>query len=667
MQKDRQARFSAAALVTAAFLLLGAIVTLLPSAPRALFIPLALLFGLITAGLLLGIHGRTLSFPSLIAEMLAPAEDGGRDLERRSGMSGEYPPAAAVDLWFAELGELVTALKELNRKNRDISAILRTDAADLASSAEEVFGHSRTVSAKSGELNQSVIASREAVNEINAFIGRMSAIIETQSSSVEESSAAITEMTASINNIASITRQKQELADRMRAEAEEAARDVQAANEAFGGIREASGTIQDMSRLINDIAAQTNLLAMNASIEAAHAGEKGKGFAVVADEIRKLAGSASSYAATIEQSIRDIVGRISETAELNRKSGESSRAFAANIGEVAASMAETLQSIQQLNEGGSQLREAMENLMGVTGEVQEMNVTLTEKTGVIDRGIDAAAALSADTNREVDRITAVMNTVTNAVEDLVRLGGASGSHTDRIFTILAPYRAGGGGKRELRLVTAAWPPYIFERDGSPAGIDYDIFSAIFPSLGYDFRIEFLPWEECIRLVQELKADAVFSLNRTPEREEYLQFPSEYNSESESVLFKRRDAQHSFAGYEDLAGLRIGVIEGYSYSGGFMEESGFERVPAKSDETNLKRLADGSIDLCICDKFAGVYLARRAGIERELTYLQRAVNRSRLLVGFARSGEHEEIRRSYNRTLADLKSAGGWEKIIRAYS
>jgi ABC-type amino acid transport substrate-binding protein len=179
----------------------------------------------------------------------------------------------------------------------------------------------------------------------------------------------------------------------------------------------------------------------------------------------------------------------------------------------------------------------------------------------------------------------------------------------------------------------------------------------------DYRIEFLPWESCLDLVKNAKADAIFSLNRTAEREEYLLFPKECNALSQSVFFKRKGSSLRFDSYADLSDLRIGVIDGYEYSGGFMDQSGFTRVPSKSNEINLKRVAEGTIDLCICDKYLGLHAAKELGILDVLVPLERPVNQSELFTGFARTEGNTALVLAFDKAMKQLKTSGDYEKIL----
>ncbi|MEJ0048902.1 MAG: methyl-accepting chemotaxis protein [Rhodospirillales bacterium] len=79
--------------------------------------------------------------------------------------------------------------------------------------------------------------------------------------------------------------------------------ETRAASDSIGALTAAATAIDDVVRAIAAIASRTNLLALNATIEAARAGEAGRGFAIVAAEVKELSRQTAA-------STRDITARI---------------------------------------------------------------------------------------------------------------------------------------------------------------------------------------------------------------------------------------------------------------------------------------------------------------------------------------------------------------------
>ncbi len=163
-----------------------------------------------------------------------------------------------------------------------------------------------------------------------------------------------------------------------------------------------------MANLISDIAEQINLLSLNASIEAARAGEQGRGFAVVATEIGKLAGETSKAVEEIQNTISEVQGVFGVMAQGTKellaflsdtvtpdydsfvKVSEQYGKDAANVGnsadqiramaenmerafhEVSIAIESVAQAAQNTAENSMSIRQSVEHMSEVVGEVYEM-------------------------------------------------------------------------------------------------------------------------------------------------------------------------------------------------------------------------------------------------------------------------------------------------------
>lgn len=90
---------------------------------------------------------------------------------------------------------------------------------------------------------------------------------------------------------------------------------VKRTEDAYGSVHqlaELAGTIGTVVKLITELAEATNMLAINASIEAAHAGDKGRGFGVVASGVKQLSRDTRDATATISTRVAAIQNGVLE-------------------------------------------------------------------------------------------------------------------------------------------------------------------------------------------------------------------------------------------------------------------------------------------------------------------------------------------------------------------
>lgn len=166
-----------------------------------------------------------------------------------------------------------------------------------------------------------------------------------------------------------------------------------------------SDKIVEFVNIISGISSQTNLLALNASIEAARAGELGNGFAVVADEIRKLAESSNSSTSRIEELIKAIQNRISETVSKMQQ-------FQKSMDEQTKSIKDTENIFEKIKESTSKVSNEIIEVSNKT-KIIDTNAIILEQaiiniSNVIEQNAAASEEVSASTEEQVSSIDGIV-------------------------------------------------------------------------------------------------------------------------------------------------------------------------------------------------------------------------------------------------------------------
>jgi polar amino acid transport system substrate-binding protein len=119
-------------------------------------------------------------------------------------------------------------------------------------------------------------------------------------------------------------------------------------------------------------------------------------------------------------------------------------------------------------------------------------------------------------------------------------------------------------KKEITMcVDPDWEPYeVITKDGEHIGLGADFLALISEKIGKEFTL--VPtknWKESLEFAKEGKCEILSFLNSTPQREKFLDFTPTLYEESEVIV--ARDEVTFLAGFDALAGKKVGIVKGFN--------------------------------------------------------------------------------------------------------
>ena len=220
----------------------------------------------------------------------------------------------------------------------------------------------------------------------------------------------------------------------------------------------------------------------------------------------------------------------------------------------------------------------------------------------------------------------------------------------------------------VRLANGYWPPY----NGKllpEGGCDSQVIMETFALAGYEVEYGYFPWVRSYSLSATGEWDGTLAWDDTPSIQGEHWASAKPTSVQEWVFFYRKADNFSWNSLNDLQGKIIGITTGYKYSDTFVNlpEDSFTFLNSNSDETNLKMLVAGHIDVFPIEKNVGLYLIRQGFSEEEqnmITYDEKAISEfnSYLLLSKA-IPENEQRIKEFDQAFRKLIESGRYEKIM----
>jgi len=159
-----------------------------------------------------------------------------------------------------------------------------------------------------------------------------------------------------------------------------------------------------------------------------------------------------------------------------------------------------------------------------------------------------------------------------------------------------------------------WAPMNYTVNGEPSGYSIDFVRLVAKKAGLD--VEFIngpTWNEFLEMMKNGTLDVMVNIAKTPEREGFLEYTTEYSAIIDAV-FTKTERKNEFTKLADLKGKKVIVIKG------FFEEDMLKRyypeielVFADDTVSALKALAFGKGDAMVNSLQVGIYVMKLQGI------------------------------------------------------
>lgn len=225
----------------------------------------------------------------------------------------------------------------------------------------------------------------------------------------------------------------------------------------------------------------------------------------------------------------------------------------------------------------------------------------------------------------------------------------------------------GRMKRNIAcLVADPYPPYQFEEEGRIRGIDQETIQEAFMLRGIQIRTVLLPWSECLRWMDQGKADGIFQIAPNEERRKLFLFSEELRTERMSLFGRSGSVEKIQSGTDirqNLAGHTVGVLEGYSYGPGIDDLTGFVKLKFNDQEALLRALLDGKADLVLMDAGVALSLAGKMGVSGIEQVEGYTIERP-LHVAFQK--RHHQLAELFNTGLKEVKARAIDRRIFEGY-
>ncbi|MEI8012112.1 MAG: transporter substrate-binding domain-containing protein [Candidatus Omnitrophota bacterium] len=221
----------------------------------------------------------------------------------------------------------------------------------------------------------------------------------------------------------------------------------------------------------------------------------------------------------------------------------------------------------------------------------------------------------------------------------------------------------------------SWPPYNADPAADHPGYVVEILKAIYTPLGHTIDYQTMPWTRAVEDATAGKIDAIIgaSIADAPK----CVYPAEAMGAINNIFLVKKGSAWKYAGVSSLKGVKLGVIDGYSYDDGADIDKYIASKAADVEimtgdgslDRNLKKLQAGRLDTVLENDIVITATLKTLGLDPAGFENAGAANSSKdLFVAFAPGNEKtKQYAAQWDEGIKKLRASGELRKILDRYS
>lgn len=235
------------------------------------------------------------------------------------------------------------------------------------------------------------------------------------------------------------------------------------------------------------------------------------------------------------------------------------------------------------------------------------------------------------------------------------------------LTVLAMSSVTNSQETHIRVVYTKWFPYTYQKLDAPSGFEIDIFSSVLEKMNVKAELKTYPWKRCLKHIKRGKADALISMLKTPEREQYTYYPDEHISISKTRFFQKINNNITFTGsLEKLKGYTIGVILGFSYGDVFDQAEYLQKDESIDTYMLITKLLKDRNDLAAENQAVVNATAFQIGVKEKIRFFGPPIHSQKLYVGFSKANKLKKLCYEFSILLREFKKSEHYKVILGNY-